>query len=471
MAGLAGLGVTAAKTAISGSLGNNNSNYASAQRYANSAGKFNMDGYAAPRIETVRIGFIGVGSRGLAAVLRISQIEGTEIKAICDLDVKRAEYTKKMVGPVGSSSLIYGGKEDSWKQVCERGDIDLIYICTPWALHTPVALYSMEHGKHVGVEVPAAMTIDDCWKLVETSERTKKHCMMLENCCYDFFELLTLNMSRHQLFGEIIHGEGAYIHSRTANVLKRKPNWRVKENTNRNGNLYPTHGLGPICQIMNINRGDRLEYMTSMSGNDFTLQPAFTKLAETNPDWKPFANKSMRGNMNVSTIRTQNGRTIMLQHDVSSPRVYSRIHLVSGTKGSALKYPLPARIQLGGEEWIPDAEMKQIEEKYTPELVKKMSAIAIQIGGHGGMDLLMDWRFIDCLRNGLPLDMNVYDAATCSCIEPLSEWSVANRSNAIDIPDFTKGAWKHNKPIMDINFQKGGGSTKVFINSAIKNPG
>jgi hypothetical protein len=313
----------------------------------------------------------------------------------------------------------------------------------------------------VGVEVPAAITIDECWQLVETSERTRKHCMMLENCCYDFFELLTLNMARQGLFGEIIHGEGGYIHNRTQTVFnKNTTTWRLKENMVRNGNLYPTHGLGPICQIMNINRGDKLDYMVSTSGKDFTMGKTVNKLAETDDYWKPFANHNYRGNMNVSTILTNLGRTIMIQHDVSSPRVYSRIHLVSGTTGSAQKYPLPERISQG-HEWMTAEEYKKNEEKYTPPVTKKMGEIARQIGGHGGMDLLMDWRLIDCLRNGLSLDMTVYDAATYSCIGPLSEWSVANRSNSIDIPDFTCGGWKTNPPVMDISFDKGGGNTKV----------
>jgi hypothetical protein len=268
-------------------------------------------------------------------------------------------------------------------------------------------------------------------------------------------------MARQGFFGEIIHGEGGYIHNRTEAVFnKNNTTWRLKENMARNGNLYPTHGLGPICQIMNINRGDKLEYMVSTSSNDFTMGKMANKLAETDDYWKPYANHGYRGNMNTSTIRTNLGRTIMIQHDTSSPRVYSRIHLVSGTQACAQKYPLPERISKG-HEWESPEEYKKIEEKYTPPVTKKMGEIARQIGGHGGMDLLMDWRLIDCLRNGLSLDMTVYDAAVYSCIGPLSEWSVANRSNSIDIPDFTCGAWKTNQPVMDISFQKGGGTTKV----------
>jgi predicted dehydrogenase len=429
---------------------------------------FNMNGFAAPKLDKVRIGFIGTGSRGTSHVLGLTHIEGVEIKALCDIVDEHAQNAKKRIAPAGFHPDVYSGKVDSWKKVCERPDIDVIYIATPWELHTPIATYAMEHGKHVCVEVPAAMTIEDCWKLVETSERTKKHCMMLENCCYDFFELLTLNMARQGFFGEIIHGEGAYLHYRTDKIFnKTGTTWRLKDNMNRNGNLYPTHGLGPVCQIMNINRGDRLDYMVSTSGKDFSYGPTADKLAETDDFWKPFAHKNYRGNMNVSTIRTVLGRTIMLQHDTSSPRVYSRIHLISGTKASALKYPLPGRISLG-EDWLSEHDYSELEKKYTPYVIKKMGEVAKEMGGHGGMDTLMNWRLIDCLRNGLPLDMNVYDAATYSCIEPLSEWSVANRSNSIDIPDFTNGAWKTNAVVLDIDLKTGGGTTAINVNNGVK---
>ena len=163
--------------------------------------KFNMSGYAAPKLDVVRIGFIGVGSRGMGTVERLSQIEGVEIKAICDKRPVAVNAAKKLLNGNGQNPELYSGSEDIWKKVCEREDIDLIYTATPWDLHTPIAVYSMEHGKHAAVEVPAATTIEECWQLVETSERTRKHCMMLENCCYDFFELLTLNMARQGFFG------------------------------------------------------------------------------------------------------------------------------------------------------------------------------------------------------------------------------------------------------------------------------
>ena len=425
------------------------------------AQRFNMCGYAAPKLDKVRIGFIGMGSRGPGAVERMSHIEGVEIAALCDQYEDRVEKVQKKLEKAGiPRAKSYSGSKEAWKAVCENPDIDLIYITTPWAWHTPMAVYAMENGKHACIEVPAAKTIDECWQLVETSEKTRKHCMMLENTCYDFFELLTLNMARQGFFGEIVHTEGAYIHTLIDSNFNKNgyaEMWRLKENM-RNGNLYPTHGLGPIAQVMDINRGDQMEYLTAMQSNDFQMAALAKELASDDGFFSEFAGKKYRGNMNTTTIRTFSGRTIMLQHDVTSPRVYSRIHLISGTKAVAMKYPEPGRIATT-HEWLNDVEMKKLEEKYTPEIVKHIGEMAKKVGGHGGMDFMMDWRTIDCLRNGLPLDQDVYDAALWSAIAPLSEKSVANRSNSIDVPDFTRGAWKTNNP-MELTL-KGGGTTGV----------
>ncbi|HWV70347.1 MAG TPA: Gfo/Idh/MocA family oxidoreductase [Pseudosphingobacterium sp.] len=424
--------------------------------------KFNMSGYAAPKIDTVRIGYIGLGNRGGAAVERISYLDSVQINALCDIRPEKVKAAKERIKRSGHNPAFYHDGTEDWKKVCEREDIDLIYICTHWALHTPIAVYAMEHGKHVAVEIPAATRVEDCWQLVETSEKTKKHCVMLENCCYDFFELLTLNMVRQGFFGELIHGEGAYIHDILDSFFKKDARWnlwRLRENAVHNGNLYPTHGFGPICQAMDINRGDHLDYMVSMSSNDFLLKRYAEKEAQKDAAFKEFTGNSFRGNINTSTIRTGKGRTIMVQHDVSSPRPYSRIHLLSGTKATAQKYPLPGKIATSHEGWLSEEEMKKLEDRYTPPIVKRIGELAKKVGGHGGMDFMMDWRLIDCLRNGLPMDMDVYDAATWSVIGPLSEWSVANKSAPIDIPDFTGGAWKNNAPV-DITL-KSGGTTEV----------
>jgi len=427
--------------------------------------RFNMSGYAAPALPVVRIGVIGLGDRGSGAVERLSYIEGVEIKALCDkreVAVKESQKYLKSIGRPAAQEFF--GSEDGWKKLVDLKDLDLIYTCTPWVMHTPISVYSMESGKHVACEVPIARTIDEAWQLVETSEKTKKHCMMLENCCYDFFELLTLNMARNGLFGEIIHGEGAYNHNLMGyNFMKPRDDkqadggytdmWRLKENATRNGNLYPTHGLGPICEVMKINRGDKMEYLSSMSTFDFTMSVKEKELASKDPFYNEWKDSKFRGNMNTTLVSTTLGKTIMIQHDVSSEQPYSRIHLVKGTHGMAVKYP--KELIALGERWGNDAKMKENIDKYTPEIVKRVGEQAKKVGGHGGMDFIMDWRLIDCLRNGLPLDQNVYDGALWSAIAPLSEWSVANRAQSIDVPDFTCGSWKTNVP-HGINLETGG---------------
>jgi len=422
-----------------------------------SAQTFNMCGYAAPRLDKVRIGFIGLGGRGRLHESIMSIIEGVEIKALSDILPDRAAKAREIAVKAGFNPAMYTDSPDAWKKLCERNDIDLVYICTPWNLHTPMAVYAMEHGKHAAIEVPAADTLEECWQLVETSEKTRKHCMMMENCCYDFFELLTLNMARQGFFGELVHCEGAYIH----NLLKSNFNkdgywnmWRLRENASRRGNLYPTHGLGPVCQILDINRGDKMDLLVAMMSRDFAMNETARKFAATDSFFRPFDYNPNRGNITTTTILTNKGRTIMIQHDVTSPNVYSRIHKVSGTRAAALKYPLPPKISVE-DEWVTDEEFRNIEEKYTPPIIRKVGELAKKVGGHGGMDFLEDWRLIDCLRNGLPLDQDVYDAALWSAVAPLSEWSVANKCNSVEVPDFTRGAWKTNAPV-DISLSQGG---------------
>jgi hypothetical protein len=438
-----------------------------------------MSGYAAPALPVVRVGFIGVGDRGGGAVERLSYIEGVEIKALGDLRPAAVEESQRYLSRIGRpAAQEFSGDENIWKKLVEMPDLDLIYICTPWVWHTPMSVYAMENGKHVACEVPICRTIDEAWQLVETSEKTKKHCMMLENCCYDFFELLTLNMARQGMFGDIIHGEGAYIHNLMGYNFKKPIDdrqadgaytgmWRLKENAERNGNLYPTHGLGPVCQIMNINRGDKMEYLTSMSGNDFTMGKHANELAAGDEFYAPYAGRTYRGNMNTSLVRTNLGRTILIQHDVSSVRPYSRLHVISGTAGAASKYPAPERIAMG-HNWLSEEELRDVTEKFTPEIVKRVGEMAKKVGGHGGMDFIMDWRLIDCLRNGLPLDQDVYDGALWSSISPLSEWSVANRSRSIDVPDFTNGNWRTNQP-HDINLEKGGNTRVIEVTEEREN--
>jgi len=463
LSGLAGLGLLSNRVYADSPKEQSNLNNILTESQKSYKPIFNMSGYAAPALPVVRTGFIGVGNRGSAAVYRLSMIEGVSIMGICDVREDKALAAKQRIVTKGHEARVYSANEESWKEMCRRDDIDFVYIASHWAVHAEMAIYAMEHGKHVAVEIPAAVTVEECWQLVMTSERTKKHCVMLENCCYDFFEMLTLNMARQGFFGDIVHCEGAYIHDILESLFKedaRYDKWRLLENAKRDGNLYPTHGLGPIAQVLKINRGNKMDYMTSMSSKDFSLKPKTEELAKNNKEFEKYLKYPFRGNINTSTIKNTNGSTIMLQHDVSTPRPYSRIHLISGTKAFAQKYPLPGRLAIGHEDFLDEAAFKQVENQYTPKIITQIGEMAKKVGGHGGMDFIMDWRLIDCLRNGLPVDMDVYDAASWSVIGPLSEWSVANGSKPIQIPDFTMGRWKTNQE-HNINLETGG-STQVL---------
>lgn len=427
--------------------------------------RFNMSGFAAPPLEKVRIAIIGLGQRGPAHLNVMSRIEGTEIRALCDIRPEKVEAAKKRLTGTTHKPEVFTGPED-WRKVCERDDVDLVMITTPWYMHAGMAVYAMEHGKHVASEVPAAGTIEECWRLVETAERTRKHCMMMENDSYLPFQLMTLNMARQGFFGEVVHGDCAYNTSKMRNNFSKSLYWEMwwlKQYAARRGNIYPTHGLGPVSQVMNINRGDKFEFLVSVESNDFMMNARARELAATDPFFKPFAEKTYRGNMNVTTIRTTMGRTIMLQHDATSPSPHNLFHGIYGTKGAALYDPPPPRLCKGNHAWVSAEEFKALEEKYTSKITRLMTELAAKTkAGHGGSDLLEDWRLIDCLRNGLPLDQDVYDAAAWSAVVPLSEWSVLNRSNSIGVPDFTASAWKTNKPNMDINLERGG-NTKVVV--------
>ncbi|PKP49989.1 MAG: acetylgalactosaminidase [Bacteroidetes bacterium HGW-Bacteroidetes-11] len=402
-------------------------------------------------LSTVRIAVIGLGMRGEDAVRRLLQIEGVKINAVCDLVPDFVKEANNKITKAGHKPAAEYLGETDWMKVCERDDIDLVYNCTPWNLHTPIAIHAMKHGKHTALEVPAAMTLEECWQLVDTAEETQRHCMMLENCCYDFFELATLNMARNGVFGEILHAEGAYIHDlRELKFLKQNEGgyynfWRLEYSKKHNGNLYPTHGLGPIAQIMNINRGDRFDYLTSMS----TKQAGMSLYAaeKFGPDSNEARQAYKLGDMNTTLIHTVNGHSLMVQHDTTSPRPYDRLHLISGTKGMARKWPRPAiALEPNAHQYLKTEEYDKLMAQYEHPLVKQIGEKAKKVGGHGGMDFMMDYRLIYCLRNGLPLDQDVYDAAAWSCIVPLSEQSVNNRSGSIDIPDFTRGEWETAKP-------------------------
>lgn len=432
---------------------------------AKTSARFNMSGYRAPKLDKVRVAIVGLGNRGYGAVDRFTYIEGAEIVALCDRHESKATKLQDLVASRGlAKPTVYSGDE-GWLQMLKDVQIDLLYICTPWDLHTPMCIAGMKAGAHVGCEVPIGLSVKDCWEVVKISEQTKKHCMMLENCCYDFFELQTLKMAREGVFGEIIHSEGAYIHDLLdLNFSKTYYDdfWRLKENIRFNGNLYPTHGIGPVAQCMDINRGDVMTSLVAVQSDDFHMADKASELAKEDPEtFQQFVGKKFRGNMNTTLIRTKKGKTIMIQHDVTSPRPYSRIHMLSGTKGFAEKYPtigISLKSYKSGHSFLPKEDLDKLREEHTPEIVKFIGEQAKKVGGHGGMDFMMDWRLIDCLRNGLPLDQDVYDAAAWSAIVPLSVESV-KKGKTVTFPDFTKGNWTTNDPV-DITLN-GGGNTKI----------
>lgn len=429
------------------------------------AGQADVLGLRCDPIPTVRVGFIGLGMRGKGAVDRFMAIEGVEVKAVCDLEQYNLDKVQESIAKQERPAAQEYIGNDAWKELCERNDIDLIYICTDWLTHTPMAVYAMEQGKHVAVEVPASVTLDECWQLVNTAEKTRKHCMMLENCCYDKFELATLNMAQQGVFGEVVHVEGAYIHDLrslnfndrlsdtqayepgTGTDTKKKPGligywdyWRKKYDSEHTGNPYPTHGLGPVCQVLNIHRGDKMNYLVSVSSDQFGMTAyAEKRFGKDSPEAKQ---TYKLGDMNTTVIKTEKGKTIMIQHDVTSPRPYSRIHMVSGTEGFAQKYPT-RQIALDSHRALPVARMDSVLQVYEHPFYKEAGKQAAELGAiaHGGMDYIMDYRLVYCLRKGLPLDQDVYDAAEWSCLVPLTEMSVNNNGAPIEVPDFTRGAW------------------------------
>ncbi|WP_394193255.1 Gfo/Idh/MocA family protein [Pseudoalteromonas atlantica] len=408
-------------------------------------------GLTVPKMDVVRVGFIGVGERGVGAVKHFCHLDGVEIKAICDTHEAVVDRAVKIVVDKGFKKPDTYGKDDhDYLRMLERQDIDIVIISTPWKWHTPMAVATMESGKHAFVEVPAAVTVEEAWQLVNTSERTQKNCMMLENVCYGRDELMVLNMVRQGIFGELLHGEAAYIHElrwQMKEIDHKTGSWRTPWHAAVDGNLYPTHGLGPVSQYMNINRGDRFDYITSMSS------PSLGRAAYAKKEFPADHGRNklnyVAGDMNTSIIKTVKGRSIMVQHDTTTPRPYSRHNLIQGTNGVFAGFPNRIALEQGGSksyhEW--DYDMADWYNKYDHPLWQKMGAEAERNGGHGGMDFLMFWRIIFCLRNGEPLDQDVYDAAAWSAVFPLSVDSVADRSNSKDFPDFTRGLWQQAKPL------------------------
>ena len=432
-----------------------------------------MQDYAFQKLKgkNVRVGFIGVGQRGTAAVHRVSMIPGVEIVALCDKNPAAVEQNLKWLADSKYRTVPkkYIGDE-AYKELCDFGDCDVVYCATPWALHQPVALRGLLGGKIALVEVTSALTVDECWELVEASEKWQNPCMQLENCVYGEIELLELNLARLGMFGQINHVEGAYIHDlreiipSVNNNMNLEYQWRYDENMAHKGDRYPTHGLVPLCQTLGVNRGDRLDYLVSLGSNDYSVNYEYFK-KEYLPDSDPrkFDPPAAMNDMTTTLFKTVNGVSIMLQHDVCSPRPYNRRALVSGTKGIMADYPFRCAFEdkcfdRKAHSWYSAADADKVRTKYMHPMWRDVSDMAKKVGGHGGMDFIMDLRWAWCLQNGEPLDMDVYDLAATSCICELTETSIRKGSKPVSIPDFTRGNWRNVKPwgIVNVDLKKMG---------------
>ena len=414
-------------------------------------------------IQTVRVGFVGVGRRGIWAVWRFSNIPGVKIVGLCDYHAENAEKSQKHLRDAGlAPATIYSG-EKGYEELCKRPDVDLIYIATDWNHHFPVAKFAMENGKHVALEVPAAMNLEQCWDLIDMSEKNRLHCFILENCCYDFYEMKTLSMKQDGLFGEIIRAEGAYLHdlSKSWKGYWQDPNdndvdnlhWRLKYNMENRGDVYPTHGLGPVAQCMDIHRGDRFTTLIAMDTESFVGKECVKEMSGKYP--KEFRS----GDHTTTLMRTANGKVIEIQHNVMTPQPYNRMFKLTGTKGYATKYPTeefalagdalkgtgaPKMDNINAHNFLNAEQKKALMEKYRHPILDKYAEKGRDMG-HGGMDYVMDSRLVYCLQNGLPLDIDVYDMAEWCALTELGALSMDNNCAAVTFPDFTRGHWNEMK--------------------------
>lgn len=413
-----------------------------------------MVGFAVDPIKKVRVGIIGLGNRGKVLTQMfywLVQNGKAEIVALADLMESNLDEVIGGLKPYQKSvPSKYHGSESEWKKLVDRDDIDLVLIATPWRWHTPMAIYGMEQGKHVACEVPIAYTLEDCQKLIQTAEQSKRHCMMIENCCYNEEELFVLNMIQEGVFGDITHAEGAYIHDLRKHLLSEdyyQGQWRIKHHEKRNGNFYTTHGIGPISNYLNIGRGDNYVSLTSMSSREKSLSDAAERADA------PFTQIKC-GDMNTTLLKTSMGKTVMLQFDVHTGSPYSRINKVVGTSAVHTGYPgrlyidNPDDLKYWGHNWLNDAAYDEHKTMYMHPMIKKLKSISQEFKqGHGGMDFVMIYRLVTCLNLGVELDQNVYDGIIWSAITPISELSVTKNSQLIEFPDFTGGTWKEKREL------------------------
>jgi hypothetical protein len=417
--------------------------------------------------EKIRVGIIGL-NRGRTHVTPAAATPFAEVVAVCDiLDDRAKEQAEVVRKKTGKTPAIYSGDENIWEKMVARDDIDVVYIATPWEWHKPMAIRSMELGKHAFLEVNCGLTVDECWDIVDASEKNQRHCPILENCCYGEEELFVLNLQRQGFFGDLKHGECGYIHDQRVSgsgpkgytFLDAQREWRRNYATLLQGNLYPTHGLGTISQYMSIGRGDAFKYAVSVSSPEFGLSQLRERVKPDRDRSKD--QKFICGDMNTSIIKTELGRTIVVQHDNTSPRPYSRGNLLSGSLATFAGYPNRLAIDVDNASPLLDPKEKRNSHSWTYEgdrlkkfmaanmhpLLKKLMVEAKKVGGHGGMDHVMNYRFLDCVRQGITPDLTVYDAASWSALLDLSDRSVRDGSIPIAYPDFTRGGWKTLKPL------------------------
>ncbi|HEX7023557.1 MAG TPA: Gfo/Idh/MocA family oxidoreductase [Gemmatimonadales bacterium] len=403
--------------------------------------------FRAEPIPTVRIGFVGVGGQGSSHVENLLTLEGVEIAALCDIVPEKVARWQKAIRDQGRREPAgYTRGPRDFERMCAEADLDLVFNATPWEWHVPIGLAAMRNGKHAASEVPLAYTVDDCWALVEAAEKFRKHFVMMENCCYDRLEMLGFHLARKGLLGDLLHGECGYNHDLRAIKFSGEGEglWRRAHATRRNGNLYPTHGLGPVAQAMSITRGNQFDYLVSMSGPSRGLQDWQREhLAAGDPRRQE---RYVLGDVNATLIRTMRGQTIYVTHDTNLPRPYSRKYVLQGTRGLVEGYPRRVYVEgLSRQEHAWDT-VESWFDTYDHPLWKSDKVKRASVG-HGGMDWLEDWRLINCLREGVPTDQNVYDGAAWSVIGPLTEWSVAHGGRPVKVPDFTRGRWKDTPPL------------------------
>jgi len=403
-------------------------------------------GLTVPPIKQVKVAFIGLGNRGLQHLPIVDALypDKAIITALCDLQKIKVDMALEELAKSGHGQKpsVYSGSLDIWKEMIKRDDIDLVIISTPWEDHAQMCIQSMQQGKHAAVEVPAAYTLEDLWKLVDTAEETQRHCMMMENVCYGDEELWLLNMAQQGILGTITYAECAYIHNLRELLFSKDyyyNMWRIRHHLVRDGNHYPTHGLGPVAQYMDINRGDSFQSIVSMSSLQVSLDEYSKQIESDNEFYDKTGYK--HGDINNSLIKTSRGRTILVQHDVVTPRPYNRINALAGTKGYHEGYP--SRLSIvdyeGGHEWLNETDYNIFWQKYQHPLWEKLKVGIEKYDEHGGMDFVMNYRLIDCLNNGWFLDQDVYDAASWSVVSPLSTLSVELGNVPLKFPDFTRG--------------------------------